>query len=269
MKTLEFQGTPEGVIKPNGKFGSNRPQLVGLHNQYVEGDWETRKKVIDEHIRVNRDMLYWVQNHPDAPESWKNNWEGWGFAADEYVDNNNNPYEIYVREARRLVGKHVYTENDLALHADYDRTPLYHDSIGIVEWYQDCHACTFEKVPGSLHEGKMMFHKETFPGQLPYRSILPKEVDNLLVPVCLSATHVAWGAVRLEPTWMQIGESAAYAILQSKKDGVALPHINTETLTRTLAEKRSMVTFFNDFYVDGKASWIPAVQYFGTKGFFP
>jgi len=115
----------------------------------------------------------------------------------------------------------------------------------------------------------MMLHKETFPGQLPYRCLLAGDLENLLVPVCLSTTHVAWGAVRLEPTWMQIGESAAYAILQAMEEKLPLQSIDTEKLVRRLAEKRSMVTFFNDFYVDGDQPWIPAVQYFGTKGFFP
>jgi hypothetical protein len=268
LKTLEFQ-VPTGVIKPNSKFGVNRPQLVGLHNKYVEGDWKTRREVINEHIRLTRDMIYYVQNDPLAPVSLRQAWQGWGLAKDEYVDNNNNPYEIYVRESRRLVGKHVYSENDLALHADYDRTPLHADSIGIIEWYQDCHACTSFRLPNSLDEGKMMLDMETFVGQLPYRCIVGNEVDNLLVPVCVSTTHVAWGAIRLEPTWMQIGESAAYAILQSIKSKVKLPDIDTEVLTQTLAEKRSMVTFFNDFYINGEQTWIPAVQYFGTKGFFP
>ncbi len=268
LETLEFQ-TPGSVVKPNDKLGVNRPQLVGFHQQYVEGDWVTRRKVVEEHIRVTRDLIWYVKNDPSAPEKMRELWKDWSLAKDEFVDNNNDPYDIYVREARRMNGSYVYSENDLRLQPDYDRAKLHSDSIGIVEWYMDAHACTWQKSPqGGLHEGKMMLHKETFVGQLPYRTILAPNIDNFLVPVCLSSTHVAWGAIRLEPTWMQIGESAAYAILQSIEDKTPLPEINTETLLRTLSEKRSLITFFNDLYVDQSDSWIPAVQYFGTKGFF-
>lgn len=268
LQSLEFQ-SPGNVVKPNNKLGVNRPQLVGLHNEYVEGDWETRRKVIAAHIEATRDLVYFMKHDPAAPEQRQKQWQDWGLAADEFVDNDNNPYEIYVREARRLVGPHVYTQNDLSLHPEYDRTPVHHDSIGIVEWYMDSHACTWQKSPqGGLHEGKMMIHKETFIGQFPYRSIITKEVDNLIVPVCSSTTHVAWGAYRLEPTWMQIGESAAYAILQAKENKQKLADIDTQQLVRTLAKQRSLITFFNDFFVDGVAEWIPAVQYFGTQGFF-
>lgn len=269
LATLEFYFPPR-EIKPNGKRGTNRPQLVGLHQTYVEGDWATRRHVVNEHIRMTRDMIYWLTEDPSAPADRRERAKGWGLAADEWVDNDNNPYDIYVREARRLVGRYVYTENDLDLHDHYDRAPVHADSIGIVEWYMDAHASTLRKSDqGGLHEGKMMLHKETFVGQLPYRSILPREFNNLIVPVPLSATHVAWGAVRLEPTWMQIGESAAYAMRQAQQEQVALADIDTGVLVRRLAESRSLVTFFNDFYIDEAATWIPAVQYFGTQGFFP
>ncbi len=268
LRTLEFQ-TPGNVVKPNNKLGVNRPQLVGLHQKYVEGNWATRKEIVDEHIRVTRDMVYYVKHDPSAPERMRELWKDWGLAKDEYVDNDNNPYDIYVREARRLTGPYVYSQNDLSLEKDYDRAPLHSDSIGIVEWYMDAHACTWRKSPqGGLHEGKMMPHKETFVGQLPYRTLLAQEVNNLIVPVCLSSTHVAWGAIRLEPTWMQVGESAAYAILQARDQKVTLPKIDIHQLQRTLVKKRSLITFFNDFYIDDDDSWIPAVQYFGTQGFF-
>lgn len=268
LKTLEFQ-TPGNVIKPNNKLGVNRPQLVGLHNEYVEGDWAKRRSVVDEHVRITRDLIYFMKHDPAAPVNMRRLWQDWSLAKDEFVDNNNNPYEIYVREARRLIGPYIYTENDLSLQDDYDRARLHPDSIGIVEWYMDAHACTWRKSPqGGLHEGKMMLHKETFVGQFPYRCILTKEIDNLLVPVCASLSHVAWGAYRLEPTWMQIGESSAYAILQASEYNKKLAEIDTERLLRTLAQKRSLITFFNDFTIDGSAEWIAAIQYFGTKGFF-
>jgi hypothetical protein len=93
-------------------------------------------------------------------------------------------------------------------------------------------------------------------------------VDNLLVPVCLSATHVAWGTVRLEPVFMQTGESAGLAAALALKNQTTPGQLNPDLLVRALCERRSMVAFFNDVDVSAKEPWIPAVQYFGTKGFF-
>ena len=142
------------------------------------------------------------------------------------------------------------------------------DSIAFADWYMDAHACTLSQAQGSLDEGKMMLHHETFPAQIPYRSLLSPEVDNLLVPVCLSSTHVAWGAIRLEPTWMQIGESAGYACAQARKENVAPANIDADRLIRTLSENHSMISFFNDMDLSKKDAEIAAAQILSTRGFF-
>ena len=126
------------------------------------------------------------------------------------------PYEMYVREARRIVGRHVFTEHDNSLAPGLGRTPVHPDSIAITDWYMDSHACTTDSRPGFHYDGKLILTEESRPGQIPYRALLPQGVDNLLVPVCLSATHVAWGAVRLEPVWMQTGEAAGFAAALAK-----------------------------------------------------
>ena len=113
----------------------------------------------------------------------------------------------------------------------------------------------------------MMLHQETFPGQIPYRCLLSGDIENLLVPVCLSATHVAWGTVRLEPVFMQTGEAAGFAAALSLQHDVSPARLDADVLVRTLAEHRSMISFFNDVNVAGSEPWIAAVQYFGAKGF--
>jgi hypothetical protein len=203
-----------------------------------------------------------------VPEAQRRTWRNYGLARDEYPENGHRPHEFYVREARRLAGRYVFTEHDATLVPGLRRAPVHADGIAITEWYMDAHACTTARVPGSLDEGKMMLHQETFPGQLPYRALLPTGLDNLLVPVCASATHVAWGTVRLEPTWMNIGEAAAYATVQAIRRSQPPARIDADTLLRTLAVKRVMISFFNDVDVSAGDAWIPAAQYFGTKGFF-
>jgi hypothetical protein len=256
---------------PNKKRWWNRPQLIGSQTAYVEGDWATRQKVMDQSWEATLGLLYYLQNESANP-GLRRDWGGYGLCKDEFADNGHRPYVFYIREARRITGRAVFTEHDATLMPDLDRAPVHADSIAITEWYLDSHACT----PARLHiaplpilqEGKMMLQAETFPGQLSYRTLLPQGLDNLLVPVCLSATHVAWGTVRLEPTWMNIAESAAYAAVQALQNNQTPAVIDTDRLLRTLAQKHCMISFFNDVDVAANDAWIPAAQYFGTKGFF-
>jgi hypothetical protein len=175
---------------------------------------------------------------------------------------------MYVREARRLVGRHVFIEQDNSLAPGLARTPIMPDSIAITDWYMDSHSCTKDSRPGYHYDGKLILTAESRPAQIPYRSLLPKDVDNLLVPVCLSASHVAWGAVRLEPVWMCTGEAAGFAAALSKKENTTPGKLNADHLVRALVDHQQLVSFFNDIKVTDPEGSIPAVEYFATKGFF-
>ena len=265
-KRLEYTSVVQPI--PNRKIGWNRPQLVGPHNAYVEGVAAARQQALDAHWRATLGLLYYLQNDPAVPAERRKHWQQYGLAKDEFTDNGHRPYEFYVREARRIVGRYVFTEHDARPAPGLHRAPVHADSIGVTEWYLDSHACTASKLPGTLDEGKMMLHHETFPGQVSYRCLLPKGLDNLLVPVCLSATHVAWGTVRLEPTWMNIGESAGYAAAQAVKRQQTPAQIDSDALLRTLAKNRVMIAFFNDIELDAEDMRVAGIQYFGAKGFF-
>ena len=208
VKNLEFM---KGHPISNAKIRLNRPQLVGLHQAYVEGDWETRQKVMDAHWNATIAKLYFLQNDPSVSEGARAYWKKYGLPKDEFSDNGHRPYENYVREGRCLDGRYVLTQHDVMPVSGTTLPPKHRDAIAMTDWYMDSHAVTAGGVPDSLDEGKMMLHAEAWPGQIPYRCLLPRDLDNLLVPVCLSSSHVAWGAIRLEPTWMQTGEAAGYA----------------------------------------------------------
>lgn len=268
-KHIDRPGLMDLGPPPNGKMRINRPQLVELQHAYPDGSWEERHKIMDAHWNALQGCLYFLQHDPSVPDETRHAWQQWGLAKDEFSDNGNRPYEIYARETRRLEGRQILTEHDATLADGTERAPVRPDSVAITEWYIDIHACSDEKLPGTLHEGKIMLHQETFPAQLPYGAILPKDVDNLLVPVCVSSSHVGWSTVRLEPTWMNIGEAAGYAAALSVKKGIAPTHLDADELVRTLAEGRVMISFFNDVDINAADPWVPAVQYFGTKGFFP
>jgi hypothetical protein len=254
---------------PNQKISWNRPLLLEDLRSYIEGDRAARQAIMDRHWDTSLALLYFIQNDPSIPKEHRDYWRQFGLACDEFTDNEHRPYEIYVREARRINGRYTIIEHDVRPSAAYDRAPIHRDSVTAIEWYLDAHASTRRRVERSLEEGKMMLYAESFPGQVPYRALLPQGLDNLLVPVCLSATHVAWGAIRLEPTWMSIGEAAGFAAAQAVRTGQVPAEIDTNLLMHTLAKRGVLLSFFNDANIGNGETWVPAAQYFGALGFFP
>jgi hypothetical protein len=253
---------------PNSKRGWNRPQLVGLQTDYVEADWTGRQKIMNAFWDATMALLYFLQNDPSVEPERQKSWREFGLAKDEFTDNGHRPHEFYVREARRITGRYIFTQHDAMLAEGLERAPVHEDSIGVTEWYLDTHACTPRRIDGALEEGKMMLDVETFPGQVPYRAILPQGVDNLLVPVCLSSTHVAWGTIRLEPTWMNLCESAGHATALAIQTNVTPAELDSDLLLRKLAASHVMLSFFNDVDVSSDDPRVAAAQYFATKGFF-
>lgn len=252
---------------PNNKSHMNSPILPGENHDYPEADWPTRERIIERHKNFALGLIWFLQNDEMMKSRWKE-FRQWGLPKDEFADHDHIPYEMYVREARRIVGRHVYTEHDNSLAPGFARTPVHPDSVGITDWYMDSHSCTTNSRPGYKYDGKLILTEESRPGQIPYRSLLPQGVDNLLVPVCLSATHIAWGAVRLEPVWMQTGEAAGVAAAMALKQKLPPAKLNPDQLVRELCDRRFMVSFFNDVNVRGSETWIPMAQYFATRGFF-
>ncbi len=253
---------------PNLKSHMNSPILPGENHAYPEASWPEREKIIERHKNFGLGLIWFLQNDESVPAKQRAGFREWGLAKDEFPDNGHMPYEMYVREARRLVGRHVITEHDGMVAKDYARAPVQSDSIAVTDWYMDSHSCTLDSRPGYKYDGKLILTEESRPMQIPYRALLPQGVDNLLVPVCLSATHIAWGAIRLEPVWMQTGEAAGWAAGLSKRHQTTPGKLNSEVLLRTLVQKRHLVSFFNELKVDAADPRIPAAQYFGAKGFF-
>ena len=257
-----------GMVLPNNKRGWNSANLPGGGYEYPDGDWNTRRAVAQRHKEHALGLLYFLQHDEEVPQDLRAKFQKLGLAKDEFADHGNFPYEMYVRESRRLEGRYMLKEADCTLAPELGRAPIVHDSIAIAEWTMDSHSVSFEKMPGGRHEGKILLTELTRPSQIPYRTLLPPNIDNLLVSGCLSATHVAWGTVRLEPTWMHIGESAAHAVALALKDGVAPADVDVNRLQMRLVENGVMISFFNEFDVATEEPWVPAVQYLGTKGFF-
>ena len=274
-KTSEMWKKPYGIkadalYKGVEKVGMNGQYhcFPGGNHAYPEANWAERQQILKAHADQMLGYFYFLQNDEAIPEEIGKRHREWGLDRTLYPDNDNIPYEIYVREARRIRGRYVFREQDATLATEYSRAPVHHDSIAITEWPMDSHDCTTDIVPGGLHDGVLLLTEETRPGQIPYRSLLPVDLDNLIVPVCLSATHVAWGTVRLEPVWMQLGEVAAHATGLSIALETTPGELDASRLQMRSVENGIMISFFNEFDMATEGSWVSAVQYLGSKGFF-
>jgi len=257
-----------GSAIPNKKLKWNTSNLPGENWEYPEANWMKRREILRRHRDHALGFLWFLQHDEAVPESLRARACEFGLAKDEFTDNGHVPWEIYVREARRLRGRYVFKEMDATIAPGLRRAPIHRDSIAITEWGMDSHSVSMEMVAGSRREGKFLLTELTRPGQVPWRCLLPPDHDNLLVPVCLSATHVGWGTIRLEPTWMHLGESAAVAAALAIREGFPPAAVSVSSLQRRLVESGVMISFFNEFDMATAAPWVPAVQFLGAKWFF-
>jgi hypothetical protein len=253
---------------PNGKISWNHGNFTGRNHDYPEADWSRRREILQAHRDHDLGLLWFLQNDPEVPAEVRARARELGLARDEFADNEHIPWEIYVREARRLRGRAVFTELDASLAPGLRRAPPHADSIAITDWMMDSHECTTERQPGSAYEGAVLLSELTRPGHVPFRCLLPPNLDNLLVPVCLSATHVGWGTIRLEPTWIHIAESAAWACVLASRRRIAPATVDVSELQRLLVGRGVMLAFFNEFDMGTREPWVHAVQFFGPRGFF-
>ena len=265
VKQLEYNYYTE---IPNDKIYWNRPQLVNIQHQYIEGGWTVREEIYEAHKKALVSKLYFLQNDESVSKDVRDFWRAYGLPKDEFTDNGNLPYEIYVREGRRLFGEYVIREFDLMLEAGVERSPVKYDGIAFTDWYLDSHPCSDERVRDSVQEGKFMLFYDTYPGHIPLSATYTREIRNFFSPVCLSCTHVAWGAIRLEPTWMHIAESIAYATKLLVDEGGDIHDIDIDKLQIKLIKSKIMISFVNNFEMFGAGSLANAVQYFFCKGAF-
>jgi hypothetical protein len=214
----------------NNKHGFSSDN-IGANYGYPDGDYAVRKKIIAEHISYQKGLMWTLANHPRVPEKVRKEVSQWGLAKDEFVDNGNWPYQLYVREARRMVSDYVMTEQNCR------GRRIASDSIGLGAYGMDSHN-TQRYVDEQGHvrnEGDIQV-RVAGPYPVSYRSIVPKaeECSNLLVPVCLSASHIAFGSIRMEPVFMTLGQSAASAACLAIDDDVSVQQLDYGKLRKRL-----------------------------------
>lgn len=178
---------------------------IGMNWDYPEASYERRREIIKEHTLYQKGLLYFMATDKRLPDTVRITMNKWGFAKDEFADNGNWPYDIYVREARRMLGEYVMTENDVLNKREVPRP------IGMGSYTMDSHNVQRYVTPEGFVQNEGDFG---VPADRPYKidlgSIMPKKEEclNLLVPVCVSGTHIAFGSIRMEPVFMILGQSA-------------------------------------------------------------
>jgi len=230
---------------PNGKCDANSTgpvssDLLGANQEYPEASPERRAEIWEQHRSWAHGLLYFLQNDPAVPEKVRVIYAQWGLCKDEFADSGGWPHQLYVREARRMLGEYVLTQHDLQTHRRK------HDSIGMAGYNIDIREVQWVSVRNThfpkaedevFLEGYLSQPVE--PWEIAYRAMLPRysECANLLVPVCISASTVAYASFRMEPNYMIAGHSAGVAAALAAKVSRPVHHVSLDQLQDILSSE--------------------------------
>jgi hypothetical protein len=212
---------------PNRKTDSNNhgpfsTDNIGYNYEYPDASYERRRQLLKEHETYQKGWLYFIANDPRVPKDVQDEMRRWGLPKDEFTDNGGWPHQIYVREARRMIGTFVMTEHQLTKRRP---TP---EPVGMGSYTIDSHNVQRYITPtGSVqNEGDIGVSLKE-PYEIAYGSLVPKrgQADNLLVSVCVSSSHIAFGSIRMEPVFMILGQSAATAAALAIDSGAAVQDV--------------------------------------------
>jgi hypothetical protein len=230
---------------PNRKTDTNNHgpvnfDYIGMSDDYAEASYRRRLSIIAEHEQYQRGLLYFLRSDPQIPLDIRDKNNSWGLASDEFVNNGNWPRQLYIREARRMRGEHVITEPEIlgdrpvqesvgmgSYHLDSHNTHRYVDAAGFVQNEGDIG--TPVREPYAIHR-MALFPKK-------------RECANLVVPVCLSASHSTYGSIRMEPVFMILGQSAAAAAVLAADENRPLQDLSYETLKGILIQAGQILSF--------------------------
>ncbi|MEL6106734.1 MAG: FAD-dependent oxidoreductase [Planctomycetota bacterium] len=244
---------------PNRKTDTNNhgpmsTDNIGFNYDYPEASYERRREIIREHETYQKGWLYFHVSDPRVPQAIRDKMSRWGLAADEFTDNGHWPHQIYVREARRMVGQFVMTENELVKRKP---TPK---SVGMGSYTIDSHNVQRYITPtGSVQNEGDIGVSTRGPYQISYDALVPKndECSNLLVPVCVSSSHIAFGSIRMEPVFMILGQSAATAAVMAIDADIPVQEVDYETLKTRLESDGQVLEYDVPFF---KGLWMKAFK---------
>jgi hypothetical protein len=231
---------PHRKFQVNGNIEAlTSPNCPGVSWAYPEADRHMRAALDRFHIDHAAGLLYFLQHDPHVPDEIAAKARTVGLHAQEFVDNGHWPWQIYVRQGRRIEGRAVVTQHSFAVDPKTGRTPQVPDPIALGEHSFDVHPCHDRRwAMEGFMEGVLWYPRKAEgpaqPGQIPYRAMLPKRLDNVLVPVAMSSTHIAMSVLRMEPVWMTTGQVAGLAAAVAHGQKVNVAAIDPVPLAKTL-----------------------------------
>lgn len=251
-------------INNNGAFSTD---MIGVNYKYPDGDEATRRKIIETHKNYTQGLFYFLGHDPRVPENIRQLMLQWGYPKDEYTDNGHWTPQIYVREARRMIGAYVMTQ------ANCESKTTVNDGIGMAAYTMDSHNAERIIVNGMVkNEGDVQIGGFG-PYPLSYRAIVPKpnECTNLLVPVCLSASHIAYGSIRMEPVFMVLSQSAAQAAIYAIDHHTPVQRVDVNAVKKILSSNPLANGSTPDILVDDndkthvttKGNWLTSKNGYG------
>lgn len=225
---------------PEGKYDLNHMDLINASWSYPEASYQEREYIDLYHRRYQEGMLYFLGHDERVPEEIRKDVLRYGLAKDEYTDNGNWPYQLYIREGRRMKGEYVMRQQDAW------ENPYKDDAVAVGSYFLDCHIVSSIVDSEGRHWEEGVFPYTPYrPYEIPYRIITPKkeECANLLVPVCISASHVICASLRMEPVYMMLGQVAADAARLAIEKGSAVQDINVNELQSILRKQKQLLHF--------------------------
>lgn len=233
---------------PNGKwdlnnYGAFSTDYIGMNYEWPDGDNETREKIYQDHLTYNQGLLYFLANDTRVPKSIRDEVNQFGLPKDEYEETNHWPPQLYIREARRMISDYIMTDHNCLRQ---EEAP---EPIALASYHMDSHNCRRFVIDGRVvNEGDVEIPVSPF--SISYQSIRPKkeECTNLLVPVCLASSHIAYGSIRMEPIFMILGQSAAIAASVAIDEQVNVQDVPYEQLRNELLKHGQVV------------EWDPAIK---------
>ncbi len=225
---------PNRKTDSNNKFAISTDN-IGMNYDYPDGDYQTRNRIEAEHENYQKGLMWTLANHSRVPDEVRRYFQTWGLAKDEFTDNDNWPHQLYIREARRMVSDYVMTQHNCQGRIQAQKP------VALAAYTMDSHHVRrYVDVDGHVrNEGDVQVGGFP-PYPIDYRAVVPKqhECTNLLVPVCLSASHIAYGSIRMEPVFMVLGQSSATAACLAIDEDVNVQNISYPKLKKRLLDDR-------------------------------
>lgn len=238
MQELMIMSPVRGGKFDINSYGGFSTDNVGGSWRYPVAGYAERKQIWKDHQTYEAGFFYFLANDPSVPKSLQDEVNQYGLAADEFVDNGGWPYQLYIREGRRMVGEYVMTQKDIQTEITKP------DSIGMGSYQSDSHHVERMSTEDGLVRNEGEMYVPTHPYEIPFGMMLPKtsEASNLLVPVCFSASHVAYATLRMEPQYMILGEAAGVAAALAVRGRVPVSKISVAKLQARLREQRAVLS---------------------------